>query len=53
METPPNFGGRFDVRMVTFDVPIRPPFAPSPEGCTVATVVPMLIVRGLAASGTS
>ena len=27
----PKFRGRFDVRTVTFDVPIRPPFAPSPE----------------------
>jgi hypothetical protein len=26
----PEFRGRFDVRTVTFDVPIRPPFAPSP-----------------------
>jgi hypothetical protein len=27
----PKFRERFDVRTVTFDVPIRPPFAPSPE----------------------
>jgi DNA helicase-2/ATP-dependent DNA helicase PcrA len=27
----PRIWGRFDVRTVTFDVPIRPPFAPSPE----------------------
>ena len=31
MGNAPKSRGRYDVRTVTFDVPIRPPFAPSPE----------------------
>ncbi len=47
-ENAPEFRGRFDVRRTDYAA-----FCSVTCGCTVSTVVPILIVRGLAASGTS